>query len=78
MDIIGRTRFLKNYSDRMPGDNMSEDGDVVADFKSANRLTAQNYNLMSIAIFEGIITAYPGEYLPYVGSSIALEKAGLV
>jgi tetratricopeptide (TPR) repeat protein len=69
--------FLKNYSDRMPGDNMSADGDVVADFKSANRLTAQNYNLMSIAIFEGIITAYPGEYLPYVGSSIALEKAGL-
>ena len=69
--------FLLNYSDRMPGDNMSEDGDVVADFKRANRLTAQNYNLMSIAMFEGIITGYPGEYLPYVGSSIALEKAGL-
>lgn len=69
--------FLQNYSDRMPGDNMSEDGDVVADFKRANRLTAQNYNLMSIAMFEGIITGYPGEYLPYVGSSIALEKAGL-
>jgi len=69
--------FLQNYSDRMPGDNMSENGDVVADFRRANRLTAQNYNLMSIAMFEGIITGYPGEYLPYVGSSIALEKAGL-
>jgi len=69
--------FLQNYSDRMPGGNMSEDGDVVADFRRANRLTAQNYNLMSIAMFEGIITGYPDEYLPYVGSSIALEKAGL-
>jgi len=69
--------FLQSYADRMPGDNMSENGDVVADFKRANRLTAQNYNLMSIAMFEGIITGYPGEYLPYVGSSIALEKAGM-
>jgi len=69
--------YLQNYSDKKPGDNMSENGDVVADFRCANRLTAQNYNLMSIAMFEGIITAYPGEYLPYVGSSIALEKAGL-
>ena len=69
--------FLKDYSDRMPGDNMSEDGDVVTEFRRANRLAAQNYNLMSIAMFEGIITGYPGEYLPYVGSSIALEKAGM-
>lgn len=67
--------FLDKYSDRMPGDNMSENGDVVIDFQRANRLTAQNYILMSIAMFEGIITRYPDEYLPYVGSSIALEKA---
>ncbi len=69
--------LLDKYSDRMPGDDMSEGGDVVTDFRRANRLTAQNYNLMAIAMFEGIITGYPGEYLPYVGSSIALEKAGL-
>ncbi len=69
--------FLQTYSDRIPGDNISEDGDVVTDFKRANRLSAQNYNLLSIAMFEGIITGYPGEYLPYVGSSIALEKAGM-
>jgi hypothetical protein len=69
--------FLEKYSDRMPGDKMSEGGDVVTDFRRANRLTAQNYNLMSIGMFEGIIARYPGEYLPYVGSSIALEKAGM-
>ena len=69
--------LLEKYSDRMPGDNMSEGGDVVTDFQRANRLAAQNYNLMSAAMFEGIITRYPDEYLPYVGSSIALEKAGL-
>ena len=69
--------LLEKYSDRMPGDNLSEGGDVVTDFQRANRLAAQNYNLMSAAMFEGIITRYPDEYLPYVGSSIALEKAGL-
>ncbi|MRR23058.1 tetratricopeptide repeat protein [bacterium] len=69
--------LLLKYSDRNPSDNMTEGGDVVTDFRRANRLAAQNYNLMAVAMFEGIITAYPGEYLPYVGSSIALEKAGL-
>ena len=69
--------LLVKYSDRNPADNMSEGGDVVTDFRRANRLAAQNHNLMAAAMFEGIITAYPGEYLPYIGSSIALEKAGL-
>ncbi|MRR23621.1 hypothetical protein EG830_11655, partial [bacterium] len=69
--------LLMKYSDRYPADNMSEGGDVVTDFRRANRLAAQNYNLMATAMFEGIITVYPGEYIPYVGSSIALEKAGL-
>lgn len=69
--------LLDKYSDKIPGNSMSEAGDVVTDFQRANRLTAQNYNLMSVAMFEGIITGYPDEYLPYVGSSIALEKAGM-
>ena len=68
--------LLIKYSDRNPADNMSEGGDVVTDFRRANRLAAQNHNLMAVAMFEGIIAAYPDEYLPYVGSSIALEKAG--
>lgn len=71
------SELLMRYSDRNPADNMSEGGDVVTDFRRANRLAAQNYNLMAAAMFEGIITAYPGEYLPWVGSSIALENAGL-
>ncbi len=69
--------LLIKYSDPNPADNMTEGGDVVTDFRRANRLAAQNYNLMAAAMFEGIITAYPGEYLPWLGSSIALEKAGL-
>ncbi len=69
--------FLLKYKERLQGVNMSEDGDVVTDFKRANRLTAQNHNLMSMALFEEIISGYPGEYLPYVGYSIALEKAGM-
>jgi hypothetical protein len=43
----------------------------------ANRLAAQNYNLRSVAVFEEITLCYPGEYLPYIGYSIALEKAGM-
>lgn len=69
--------FLIKYGDTTPGDYMTAEGDVVTDFRRANRLAAQNSSLMAVAMFEGIITRYPGEYLPYVGSSIALEKAGI-
>ncbi len=52
--------------------------ELVTKFKQANRLTAQNFNLQSVGQFEEIVNQYPGEYLPYVGYSIALEKAGLL
>jgi tetratricopeptide (TPR) repeat protein len=69
--------LLEKYRDRSPGNNFPGDRDVVTSFRRANRFAAQNYNLMAIAAFEGIVTAYPGEYLPYLGYSTALEKAGL-
>ena len=69
--------LLEKYMDRSPGKNPPDGGDVVTTFRRANRLAAQNYNLMAVAAFEGIIAGYPGEYLPYLGYSIALEKAGL-
>lgn len=49
---------------------------VVENFRRANRLAAQGYNMQSIALFEEIVKSYPAEYLPLVGYSIALEKAG--
>jgi tetratricopeptide (TPR) repeat protein len=52
--------------------------ELVAKFKRANRLTAQNFTLQSIGSFEEIVNQYPDDYLPYVGYSIALEKAGLM
>jgi tetratricopeptide (TPR) repeat protein len=52
--------------------------ELVTMFKQANRLTAQNFTLQSVSMFEEIVNQYPGEYLPYVGYSIALEKAGLL
>jgi tetratricopeptide (TPR) repeat protein len=52
--------------------------ELVTKFKRANRLTAQNFTLQSIGLFEEIVNQYPDEYLPYVGYSIALEKAGLL
>jgi hypothetical protein len=52
--------------------------ELVAKFKHANRLTAQNFSVQSIGLFEEIVSQYPNEYLPYVGYSIALEKAGLL
>jgi len=69
--------LLEKYSDRSPGNDLSGGVDIVTFFRRANRLTAQDYNLMAIASFEAIVTEYPGEYLPYLGYSIALEKAGI-
>lgn len=70
------TELLARY-----GFNLSEaparDDDVVAGFRRANRLAAHDQNLQAIALFEEIVLKYPGEYLPYVGYSIALERAGL-
>lgn len=54
-------------------------GTEIADmFKQANIFAARNSVLQSIAMFEEITTLYPAEYLPYLGYSIALEKAGLL
>jgi|WetSurMetagenome_2_1015567.scaffolds.fasta_scaffold00299_20 hypothetical protein len=50
---------------------------LVTMFKQANRLTAQNYYLQALGRFGEITLTYPGEYLPYVGYSIALEKSGM-
>jgi hypothetical protein len=52
--------------------------ELITRFKQANRLTAQNFTLQSVCKFEEIVNQYPNEYLPYVGYSIALEKAGLL
>jgi tetratricopeptide (TPR) repeat protein len=65
------------------GGKYSEEVPAVADdalnsFRKANRLTAQGYYLKSAALFEEITTRYPDEFLPYVGYSIALERAGML
>jgi len=51
---------------------------LVNMFKQANRLTAQSYYLQALGRFGEITASYPGEYLPYIGYSIALEKAGML
>jgi hypothetical protein len=50
---------------------------LITLFKQANRLTAQGYYLQALGHFAEITEEFPGEYLPYVGYSIALEKTGL-
>jgi tetratricopeptide (TPR) repeat protein len=45
-------------------------------FIRANRLTSRGSYLQAISLFNYIITTFPNEYLPYVGYSTALEKAG--
>jgi tetratricopeptide (TPR) repeat protein len=51
--------------------------ELVTLFTRANRLTAQNCTFQSIALFEEITSQYPEVYLPYMGYSLALEKAGM-
>jgi len=69
--------FAQKYKEKLPAPGSISRVEFVTGFKLANRLTAQNYHLQSIGLFEEIIHQYPEEYLPYVGYSIALEKAGL-
>lgn len=46
-------------------------------FTRSNKLTSRGYYLQAISLFSNITAAFPNEYLPYVGYSIALEKAEL-
>ncbi len=68
------SQLLEKYKYRPSEKGAEQEEDVVTQFKRANGLTAQNKNLEAMALFEGIINQYPGEYLPYVGYSITLEK----
>lgn len=69
--------MLEKYRYRPSGSESAQSEDVAVRFKRANRMTAQNCDIQALAAFEGIISEYPGEYLPYVGYSIALEKTSL-
>jgi tetratricopeptide (TPR) repeat protein len=66
------------YKGRPYDDVTAITGEAVNSFRKANRLTAQGYYLKSIALFEEITAQYPDEFLPYVGYSIALERAGIL
>jgi hypothetical protein len=70
--------LLQKYRRKNPTATSANRDELVADFKRANRLAAQNALLRSMALFEEITTRYPREYLPLVGYSIALERAGFL
>lgn len=70
--------LLLKYRGRPSEDVTAITGDAVNSFRKANRLTAQGFYLKSIALFEEITAQYPDEFLPYVGYSIALERAGIL
>jgi tetratricopeptide (TPR) repeat protein len=70
--------LLQKYQRKTSATATGNRDELIADFKRANRLAAQNSLLRSIALFEEITTRFPQEYLPYVGYSIALERAGML
>lgn len=70
--------FLQKYGRRNSEDALAVEKDALNSFKRANRLTAQGYYLKSSVLFEEITARYPDEVLPYVGYSIALERAGML
>jgi len=69
--------LLLKYRGQPSEDVTAINGEAVNSFRKANRMTVQGYYLKSIALFEEITTQYPDEFLPYVGYSIALERAGM-
>jgi len=70
--------FLQKYGRRNSEEALAVEEDAMNSFKKANRLTAQGYYLKSSVLFEEITARYPEEVLPYVGYSIALERAGML
>jgi len=69
--------LVQKYKRSKPAVVSGRRDELVTNFKRANSLAAQNANLQSIGVFEEITFQYPDEFLPYVGYSIVLEKAGL-
>ena len=50
--------------------------ETTSKFNIANSLAADDSYIQSIGLFQEITYFYPNDYLPYVGYSITLEKAG--
>lgn len=69
--------LLQKYRRTVSRPDQINRNELVDAFNRANKLTARNFTLQSVALFEDITYRYPGAYLPYLGYSIALEKAGL-
>ena len=68
--------FINKY--RRADQKSLGESDIAIMFSQANIFAARNSVLQSVALFRDITTSYPYEYLPYLGYSIALEKAGLM
>lgn len=68
-------QYLEKYSRTSLSADSLRTEDLTERFKRANRLTTRNASLQSITLFEDLIRQAPGEYLIYVGYSIALERA---
>ena len=68
--------LLQKFGNKQPLSTIKSREQLIANFKKANELAAQNAYFQSIALFQDITNIYPAEYLPYVGYSISLEKTG--
>jgi len=67
-----------NNAFRKTNEENTNNNQSIDDFHKANALASINQNIQALALFRKVIEAYPGEYLPYVGYGIVLEKAGAV
>lgn len=68
--------MLEKYKSQKPQYVISAD-EVPEYFSRANKLTSRGNYLLAICLFSNINASFPDVYLPYVGYSIALEKAEL-
>lgn len=68
--------MLEKYKSKKPQYEIRAD-EAPEYFSRANKLTSRGYYLLAISLFSNITYSFPNEYLPYVGYSIALEKAEL-
>ncbi len=68
--------LLKKYKNKNTNSSIKTKEELIANFKRANELAAQQFYFQSIVLFQNIIKMCPDEYFPYIGYSLSMEKIG--
>lgn len=73
---LNHVQLLEKHKRKNQTKIIPSSDELIIKFKLANALASRDMYFQSIALFQELTNYYPNEYLPYIGYSITLEKAG--